>query len=91
MPRVSWKCSAIRVERHARGDRVDDARHLAGMRDPDRVADGDLVRAHLDQRRGDARDGGRIDGALERAAERGGDVARGPAGPRSRARSHTAR
>src|SRR5205085_2063575 len=51
------------------GDRVHDSRYLARMRDPDRVADGDFVRPHVDERGGYVRDHGRGDVPFEWTAE----------------------
>ena len=55
VPRVSWKCSASRLERHGGRHGVEDPSHLAGVRDANRVAQHDLVDAEIASSRRPAR------------------------------------
>ena len=55
-------------------DYVEDTRHLAGMRDADGVADGDLERAEIGEARGHVGDARRRHVTFERTAERGGEI-----------------
>ena len=55
------------------GSPRDDGAHLARHRHADRVREHDLVRAGVDEARGERQHARRVDGALERAAERGAE------------------
>ena len=58
------------VDRHTRENRFEHVRHLRRMRDADRIADGDLEYADLDQTFGNFGDPSRGDAAFVGTSER---------------------